>query len=245
MPRGATARLFVAVDPPPAVCDELTAWAREATMDLDVRARRRGARAIRLLAADTMHITLCFLGSRPIEEIDVLLDALQASAPAPGELSLGAPVWLPPRDPRNLAVAVHDSDGGLARLHEALADTLSGAIAWQPERRRFRAHVTVARIGRSTRARSFKDAGEQLPATPARSFSPDSIVLYRSWLAPTGASYEALARLTLLPVESNSSPSPEGGSALGAGAGQTSPRPLERVGVDSSGHSGSEPSSQE
>jgi hypothetical protein len=32
-----------------------------------------------------------------------------------------------------------------------------------------------------------------LPATPQLSFVPRELVLYRSWLSPNGASYEALA----------------------------------------------------
>jgi hypothetical protein len=39
-----------------------------------------------------------------------------------------------------------------------------------------------------------------LPATPGLSFTPASIVLYRSWLSPAGASYEALAARTLTPL---------------------------------------------
>jgi 2'-5' RNA ligase len=36
-----------------------------------------------------------------------------------------------------------------------------------------------------------------LTATPALSFSPDSLALYRSWLSPEGASYEPLERVAL------------------------------------------------
>jgi hypothetical protein len=42
--------------------------------------------------------------------------------------------------------------------------------------------------------------GRVLPATPALSFTPASVVLYRSWLSPAGASYEALATRTLVPL---------------------------------------------
>jgi hypothetical protein len=32
-----------------------------------------------------------------------------------------------------------------------------------------------------------------LPPTPALSFVPSELILYRSWLSPDGASYEAIA----------------------------------------------------
>jgi hypothetical protein len=39
-----------------------------------------------------------------------------------------------------------------------------------------------------------------LAPTPALSFTPASVVLYRSWLSPAGAAYEALATRTLIPL---------------------------------------------
>ena len=114
MSRRATARLFVAVDPPAAVCEELAAWARQAAAGLDVRARDRAGPALRLLDPDSMHLTLCFLGSRPVEEIERIVSALQRCVEPASELFLGAPLWLPPRSPRSLALAVHDRHGELA-----------------------------------------------------------------------------------------------------------------------------------
>src|SRR5207302_604476 len=79
--------------------------------------------------------------SRPPDEIDVLADAIaDLLEPVPPELSIGAPVWLPPRKPRALAVEVHDvdhRDGALAELQHAVAAAVSDAIDWQPENRRF------------------------------------------------------------------------------------------------------------
>jgi len=41
--------------------------------------------------------------------------------------------------------------------------------------------------------------GPFLPPTPQLSFTPGAVVLYRSWLDPQGASYEALATRELAP----------------------------------------------
>jgi 2'-5' RNA ligase len=233
MARGVTARLFAAVDPPAAVREQLAAWARE------VSGAKRGQAAgpgggsgahagraghtqdakLRLLAPETMHVTLCFLGARPVAEIDALAAALeQCEIPQAGELSLGAPLWLPPRNPRSLALEIGDGEGDgegwLERLQRAIVEAFARAIAWEPDRRRFRAHVTVARIGRgkpSRWSRAGRSAGRRragarngggeevdargpfLPPTPQLSFTPGAVVLYRSWLDRQGASYEALA----------------------------------------------------
>jgi RNA 2',3'-cyclic 3'-phosphodiesterase len=119
--RGASARLFVAVDPPPPVAAELAAWTRRVVGG--VRAESRAGEALRVLDPDLLHVTLCFLGSRPVGEIDVLLDALHACAQPSFELSLGAPLWLPTRRPNALAVEVHDHDGHLADLQQRVSAT--------------------------------------------------------------------------------------------------------------------------
>src|SRR4029077_3368190 len=189
-----SARLFVAVDPPTEVCEELAAWARTAVRGLGVGG---GRSSVRVLDPELLHVTLCFLGSRPVAEIAAIEKALEECALPVGELSIGAPLWLPPRRPRALAVEVRDDpEGGLAALHAALVEALAKACGFQEERRRFRAHVTLARMRESPRGSGSAGA---LPVTPALSFVPTSIVLYRSWLSPAGASYEALATRTLVP----------------------------------------------
>jgi 2'-5' RNA ligase len=219
MTSGATARLFVAVDPPAEVREELLAWARRA---LTRMSRGRSPRAngdTRLLEPEALHLTLCFLGGRPVSEIETIGDALADCAASVGELELGAPLWLPPRHPRVLAVEVHDRGGGLARLHAAVCGALADATDWQPERRGFKAHITVARVrgGGRQRGRRRPRPGERasvgaagaergrerqpepsLPATPQLRFTPASVVLYRSFLSRSGASYQALASCELL-----------------------------------------------
>jgi 2'-5' RNA ligase len=276
--RSSNARLFVAVDPPAALCGELAAWARESLgglRGLDAGPMRSGGfERVRLLDPRAMHVTLCFLAGRPLAEIETIADALQqCPATLEHELALGAPLWLPPSRPRALALAVHDRDGELERLHDRVCEAISQAIDWRAERRRYRAHVTVARLtpsrGKRDRRRR-REAGAReaagatraqivtpgLPATPQLSFRPRELVLYRSWLSPDGASYEAVAARSLVgsaalsdaaSASSSSSSSPNGepvdpfasdsrhaGCAPASGA----------MGAEPSSHSGDEPSSQ-
>lgn len=216
--RHPTARLFVAVDPPEQVCDALAAWARTATRAVAGRAgeghaagrafARGPAATVRVLDPELLHVTICFLGNRPVQEIPSLADGLAACERPVVHLSVGAPLWLPPRRPRALAVELHDEDAALARIHAQLATGLeppdeqppapSGPPGVRSRPRRFRPHVTVARLrsdaGKRSRARSGREGSEPaLPPTPALSFAPAELVLYRSWLSEQGASYEALA----------------------------------------------------
>jgi 2'-5' RNA ligase len=205
MSRGATARLFVAVDPPLAVREELAGWARSVAVAARALGSARGA--LRLLEGQSLHLTLCFLGSRPVGEIDALAGALAAAGEHTCELSVGAPLWLPPRRPQALAAEIHDHGGELERVQQELSAALCSVSSWQPERRRFRSHITVARLRRGGRSRhssverSAREGLEQsLPATPRLSFTPQAVVLYRSWLSREGASYEALASSELAPA---------------------------------------------
>lgn len=201
--RGASARLFVAVDPPEDVCHSLASWARTAVREARSHPRSlAGPAAIRLLDVELLHVTLCFLGERPVEQIEQIGAELSACERPAARLSVGAPLWLPPRRPRALAVELHDEDGTLAQIQAELVARLQGAAQDEPHpaarattrgtsaahRHRFRPHVTLARMrtGSAPRART-------LPPTPALSFVPAELVLYRSWLSPQGASYEALS----------------------------------------------------
>jgi len=201
MSRGVTARLFVAVELPLWVREWLAEWTQRVA---DVSPGRRGG--MRALPVQSLHLTLCFLGSRPVGEIAALAAAVGSYEGAACELNLGAPLWLPARRPRALAVEVRDREGALARVQSDLSEALMQAGSWEPERRRFRAHITLLRIGRGayalrgSRGDRAPAALPPLPATPGLEFAPEAIVLYRSWLDADGASYEPLARNELVPA---------------------------------------------
>jgi 2'-5' RNA ligase len=188
----ASARLFVAVDLPALVRERLAGWARTAVANTDVFPGRSAIP--RVLEPEGMHLTLCFLGSRPLSEIEPLSAAVSGCGREVGELSLGAPLWLPPRRPRVVAVEVHDETGELEALKRDVFAALVAVseLELQVERRRFRPHVTVVRLRERTRPRE-----RRLAPTPALSFAPESLALYRSFLAAEGARYEALTSVAL------------------------------------------------
>jgi 2'-5' RNA ligase len=174
------------------------AWAREATRGAQAHGHTKAS--LRVLDPDLLHVTLCFLGNRPAGEMDVLASHLSTCNGRGGELSLGAPLWLPERNPRALAVELHDERGRLAVLQAEVVAALQRVSGWQSNdsahtgvgarasKRRFHPHVTVARLRRGAAPQQ-----RVLPPTPSASFRPRELVLYRSWLSPEGASYEAVA----------------------------------------------------
>jgi RNA 2',3'-cyclic 3'-phosphodiesterase len=183
-------RLFVALDLPAAVRTELAGWA----------ARQLGGVAgARLLDAESMHVTLCFLGGRDAEEVEAIARALRVAAgTAPAPLSLGAPLWLPRRRPRVAAVQLRDREGargasaGVAALQSALAAELARAGWYEREARPFLAHVTVARAGKGG-----LPTPPELTPPPAIRFTAETVSLYRSHTGPAGARYEPMATVRL------------------------------------------------
>jgi RNA 2',3'-cyclic 3'-phosphodiesterase len=192
MSRDGSARLFAALDPPGAVREQLALWARTVA-----REGPAGAPALRVLDPSSLHLTLLFLGELPPDEIPALGDALAEAAEdaLACELELGAPVWLPPRRPRALAVEVRDRSGELEPLQRSVAATL-GAAAGVQAPRRFRAHITVARV-RGGPAPGAGAGSGPLPPTPQAGFTAREVVLYRSFLEPRAARYERVASVPL------------------------------------------------
>jgi RNA 2',3'-cyclic 3'-phosphodiesterase len=179
-----SARLFAALDLPEAVRAALAGFGAAAA---------EGDFALRAVGVESLHVTLAFLGHRPLDDIEPARAAVRAAAsPVPG-LALGEVLWLAPRRPHVLTVALDDGDGALAALHAAVVAALGDAVGYEPERRRFRPHVTVARVRRGAAPRR-----RGLPEEPRGAFAGEALTLYRSWLGGRGpARYEALERVPL------------------------------------------------
>jgi 2'-5' RNA ligase len=177
-----TARLFAALELPAAVRADLAAFGHAAA---------GRDQALRPVAEDAVHLTLAFLGHRDIAEIAPAAEAVRGIRAAAPALSLGDPLWLAPRRPHVLTVALEDPDGSLATLRADVVDRLSAAIDWRAEDRPFRPHVTVARVRRGARPR------RDLPDPPRAAFAGEALVLFRSHLGQGPARYEALERVEL------------------------------------------------
>jgi 2'-5' RNA ligase len=182
----ATFRLFVALDLPDVVRGQMLGWGARTLSHIP---------GVRLQRPSAMHVTLCFLGGQPAGEVEAIADAVRGAVGARSQLTLtpGAPIWLPSPRPRVAAIELIDDTGELAALQSSLAAALEQGGWYERERRRFLAHVTVARI-----ARNGPRPPPELPAPPAVPIVAPSVSLYRSHTGPSGARYEPLATVALL-----------------------------------------------
>jgi 2'-5' RNA ligase len=184
------ARLFVALDLPEPLTAGIEAWGQEALADP----------ALRRLPADSLHVTLVFLGYRPEKEIDRLGEIVEGLAgPAP-RIELRDPVRRPERGrPRLFALPISSPEA--VALQGELEERLVAERLHEPERRPFWPHLTVARVRPeargSKRPRPVERPPGGLPQALLQPVRAVRLALYRSELKPQGAQYTPLAQVKL------------------------------------------------
>lgn len=176
----AAARLFVALDLPSGVRDAFAALVPERP-------------ELRPVAVEALHVTLVFIGHRPDEELPEIAQALGGLRAAPlraAPLRAASVVPIPRRGrPRLFALDLVDEGGCAAEIQAAVSRAME---PWyEPEKRPFWPHVTLARVRKGDTARPLD------VDPPADEFVASEVTLYRSRLSPKGAKYEALERVAL------------------------------------------------
>jgi RNA 2',3'-cyclic 3'-phosphodiesterase len=184
------ARLFVALDLPDAVRAGIAAWGRKELVDP----------VLRPVKPDSLHITLAFLGWLPEKEIPRLAEIVEASGGGAPSVRLAGPVQRPERGhPRLFALAAKSP--GTVTLQSSLEERLVAARLYEPEKRPFWPHVTVARVRREERGSKRPALVSKLPGTLPQGLLQPAVcrrmTLYRSELQPQGAQYTPLAQVEL------------------------------------------------
>ena len=179
-----TLRLFIATALPPPVCQALTTL-RSPTFDA------------RWTPPEQFHLTLAFLGATAEERVAALTDTLDTVRASPFRMRLhGLGVFPSHAKPRVLVVHLLPK-AALLQLHERIQLALA-ELGFPSERRRFRPHVTLARLKHPQPAavRRYLET-TTLPSLPP--FELSAFHLYQSTLRPEGALHERLASFSLIP----------------------------------------------
>ena len=168
-------RLFFALWPPAQAAQSLHAWAEEAARET------RG----RLTRAETIHLTLAFLGEIDEARISSLISAGRASIGKAHTLPIEQARWWAHN--RIVWVGPNETPAPLAALAVELKSNLV-QTGFELEARAFAAHVTLIRKAHELR---------ELPPLFAIEWLVSEIVLVRSRLAAEGSSYEPIERFAL------------------------------------------------
>jgi RNA 2',3'-cyclic 3'-phosphodiesterase len=197
------ARLFTALDLPDDLRRALAAW----------QARECADPALRPVAEEALHVTLCFLGYHPEKAIGAITEVVKDLEPRPVEMRLEQePVGIKGRRPGLFAISAPSP--AAEALQAELERKLVAKRFYKPEKRDFWPHVTVARVrserlpkGSSGRRRRGKPRVVErspgpLPQELLHPFGAVRVALYRSHMRSSGAQYERLAALELPPATS-------------------------------------------
>jgi 2'-5' RNA ligase len=169
-------RLFVALELPERVVAPLLAWAAP----------------LGLRAPSAPHLTLAFLGE--VERVDAVVATVLPLAAPVGDLAARRPVLLGRGSA--LAVELTDGDGACAALARRVGKALAAAGLHTPERRRFRPHVTVARVPRGAPVPPVRELAP-LPEAARAPFAATALTVFSSALSPRGARYTAVGSAPL------------------------------------------------
>ncbi len=168
-------RLFLALRLPDDVLGEIGRWQQEQLS------------GVRIVPREHLHVTLAFLGHRPADEVETVVDALRDCAGRAGEIRLTPFRY---RETRSVGMLVLDDEGGRATLlANELQQRLERLGVYRPEGRPWLPHLTVARWRERPRL--------QLEPPSVRTFVPSDAAAYLSRLRPTGAQYEVLQTVAL------------------------------------------------
>jgi RNA 2',3'-cyclic 3'-phosphodiesterase len=169
------ARLFCGLRLPDRALDTLSEWQADHI--------QQG----RPVPRDHLHVTLAFLGYRPVEELESILGALREAAGAAGPIRLVPERY---RETRSVGMLVLNDLGGQAtRLAEDLQDRLEGMGIYEREARPWLAHLTVVRFRERPRLQPpLPDLGE---------VSPSDAAAYHSVLRSSGAQYVVVESFAL------------------------------------------------
>jgi 2'-5' RNA ligase len=169
-------RLFAACDLPAEAEHAVRAWQHKELARHD---------AVRVLP--TLHLTLAFLGDVDAHRVGDLERILRGVAWRRAECTVDAPVFLPSHGKRSVvALALGDPSETLRRLHADVSSRLAAEGLYEPEKRPWLPHVTVARFRRPGHPFSLQNVN-------IGAFGVVRMVLYSSHLKPGGAVHTPLA----------------------------------------------------
>jgi 2'-5' RNA ligase len=157
---------------------------------------------IRWVKADSIHLTLKFLGQVPSDQLELITSSLRAAvaAHAPFTLEIKEAGCFPNiHRPRVVWVGVQESNHRLHALQRAVENAIS-PLGYPAEIRDFTPHLTLGRLARDVRPADQKKIGEVVQAANVGSLGKwevRQVALIKSDLKPAGAEYSVLAQALL------------------------------------------------
>lgn len=153
-----------------------------------------GLKEVRWVEEHNMHITLAFIGEVEEGAAEELHHALCDISFDPFDLHLGEVDCFDSRGkPKTIWAGVKGDVDPLVHLHQKVLTAIESA-GLEPERRKYKPHVTIARARRDSPKEQLLSYMESHNGLKTDRFTISHFSLYRSHLTRHGADYEVLER---------------------------------------------------
>ncbi len=188
-------RAFIAIELPEAILGELD--------NIESRLKpQMPHEALRWVKADSIHLTLKFLGQVPSDQLGLIISSLRTAVAPHGPFVLevkGAGCFPNIHRPRVVWVGVQEHDHRLHGLQRAVENAIA-PLGYPTEIRDFTPHLTLGRVARDARQVDQKKIGDLVEAAGVGSLGQwevREVALIKSDLKPSGAEYTVLAHAPL------------------------------------------------
>ena len=187
------------------ICLSLEDHIREALKQWQIQLRVEHGDAFRWVAPDHMHVTLSFLGDVEVEQVSAVSDSVRRAVKdlSSFRMVLSSSGAFPhPGRPRVLWAGVGEGRAIVERLQGAVVTALHEEHGFEPDRRKFYPHVTVARASRRGRPPDMEKALAESSGGWGAQWV-ERVDVMKSELRPGGPIYTVMASLPLAPGRSN------------------------------------------
>lgn len=151
--------------------------------------------------AEKLHLTMKFLGDTSEEQLQKLIEAVEKTARKISESDFqisdfrfqisNTGVFPTPKKARILWLGLVDERGSLTKINEILEAECERA-GFERENRRFKPHLTIARLREPQFSRDLVEKHLQNEFEPVE-FEVSEIVIYESKLQPSGSIYSKVS----------------------------------------------------
>jgi len=187
-------RLFIAIALPEPVKQAIERTQNELRTELP-------ATSIRWTRREQFHLTMRFLGSVDVQDVDRLNEAVRRACAGSGVLQLraaGIGVFPGVRRPRVVWAGVDDRGGRLAALQRSI-EAASAAFTDEPPQEKFSGHITLARCRDISRTDASRLATlvDKLANRSFGEWSANAVEIIRSETLPGGSRYTMFSEIAL------------------------------------------------
>ncbi len=185
-------RTFVAVDIDPEITDPVRRWQK--------RLQDEFSSKFRWVDPGKFHITLSFLGDVQRSRVNAIIDSLQKAVEdiPPFDITPESAGAFPnPGYPKVLWVGIGAGNQKLCRLQERVAAVLQQKHGFEPERRDYHPHITIARGQRSGRLPDLSALIGEVEGRQWGTQRVQQVEVFKSDLQAGGPVYTSLASPSL------------------------------------------------